>query len=264
LTRVAPSLTAHEAENNLLLGLAARGFASDERDGVWLAVLEGEQIVGAAVRTPPHYVTVSRLPPGAARAVADWFFEHGNESDGASGPAHHARDVALALAERSGGSIDLCMGDTLYELTELVDVPLPSGFARPATLDDLPTVTRFYAEFYGEVNLPGATDPLTAARTAITLGWVHVWDDGGPRSLASSSRGTPTGATIGPVYTPRDSRRRGYASALTAALARRLLTSGKRFVCLFADRKNPTSNHIYQTLGFVPRGDFDVWRVRPR
>jgi predicted GNAT family acetyltransferase len=104
----------------------------------------------------------------------------------------------------------------------------------------------------------------TAARGAIAGGSMLLWDDGGPRSFAGSPRTTPNGGSIGPVYTPRDSRGRGYASALTAELARRLLDAGKRFVCLFADKKNRTSNHIYQAIGFRALVDFNIWTITPR
>jgi predicted GNAT family acetyltransferase len=58
-------------------------------------------------------------------------------------------------------------------------------------------------------------------------------------------------ARIGPVYTAREQRGRGYASAGVAAVSRLLLDRGAR-VCLFTDQANPTSNRIYEALGFRP------------
>jgi GNAT superfamily N-acetyltransferase len=266
LSRASSWLTRHEAENNVVLGLADRA-SKDARafpGAVWLTVHEGEELVGAAVRTPPHEVTVTRLPPGAARSVVDFFLEREDVPDGATGPGHHAHDVAAALAERTGGVIHHRMADTLYELTELTPPRLPPGAARLAVTEDLAIVTRYFAEFYAEVDLPHPADPEAAARGAIGRGLMLLWDDGGPRCFAGSPRSTPNGASIGPVYTPPDSRGRGYGSALTAALARRLLDGGKRFVCLFADQKNPTSNRIYQSLGFRALGDFNIWTLMPR
>jgi GNAT superfamily N-acetyltransferase len=266
LSRAAPLLTSREAENNLLLGLADRA-SKDARafpGSVWLTVHDGDELVGAAVRTPPHQVTVTRLPPGAARAVADFFLQRDDVPDGATGPGHHAHDVAAALAEPTGGVLQHRMADTLYELRELVPPRLPPGSARLAVENDFATVARYFAEFYAEVNLPHTGDPEGAARGAIARGWMLLWDDGGPRCFAGSSRSTPNGASIGPVYTPPDSRGRGYASALTAELSRRLLDGGKRFVCLFADQKNRTSNHIYQSIGFRALGEFNIWTITPR
>ena len=45
------------------------------------------------------------------------------------------------------------------------------------------------------------------------------WDDGGPVAMAGLSGPTPTGIRIGPVYTPPERRRRGYAGNLVAGIA---------------------------------------------
>jgi GNAT superfamily N-acetyltransferase len=266
LSTAAPLLTTREAENNLLLGLADRAIKDAQAlaTAVWLTVHDGDELVGAAAWTPLHQVTVTRLPPGAARVVADFFLARENVPDGATGPGHHAYDVAAALAERTGGVLEHRMADTLYELTELLPPRQPPGAARLAVTEDFATVARYFAEFYAELNLPHPPDPETAARGAIARGWMLLWDDGGARCFAGSARMTPNGASIGPVYTPPDSRGRGYASALTAELARRLLDGGKRFVCLFADQKNRTSNHIYQAIGFRALVDFNIWAITPR
>ncbi len=263
--RVVPALVAREAENNLLLGVNERALrvANAYPDAIWLGVFADEQLVGAAARTPPHWVTVSRLPPGAAEVLVDWLIENGHAADGASGPAPHGRDVASLLAARTGGALELCMGDVLYELTELREARRPSGSARLAVEDDHAVVTRFLADFTTELNLPHSGDPAAGARGGIAEQAFFLWDDGGPVSLARIGRRTPSGASIGPVYTPPEARGRGYASAITGHVTQRLLASGLRFVCLFADRNNPTSNRIYQALGFRALGDFDVWRIQP-
>jgi len=56
-------------------------------------------------------------------------------------------------------------------------------------------------------------------------------------------------ARIGPVYTPPERRRHGYAGALTAELSKHLLNKGAK-VMLFTDAKNPTSNSVYQKIGY--------------
>jgi uncharacterized protein len=62
------------------------------------------------------------------------------------------------------------------------------------------------------------------------------------------------------VYTPPELRGRGYASACVAALTQQLLDSGRRFVFLFTDLANPTSNSIYQTVGYRPVSDVDQYQ----
>jgi predicted GNAT family acetyltransferase len=53
------------------------------------------------------------------------------------------------------------------------------------------------------------------------------------------------------VYTPKEHRGRGYASAAVAAVSRMLRDQGAR-VTLFTDQANPVSNAIYQRLGYRP------------
>ena len=81
----------------------------------------------------------------------------------------------------------------------------------------------------------------------------------GPTCFAGFGGRTPNGIRIGPVYTPPEQRRRGYGSALTAALTQQLLDGGRRFCFLFTDLANPTSNSIYQRIGYRPVTDVDLW-----
>ena len=70
---------------------------------------------------------------------------------------------------------------------------------------------------------------------------------------------TPTGIRVGPVYTPPEHRRRGYAGAVTAAVSQVMLDRGRAFVCLYTDAANPTSNHVYESIG---RGLADSMQYR--
>ncbi|MGK5090012.1 GNAT family N-acetyltransferase [Bdellovibrionota bacterium FG-2] len=60
---------------------------------------------------------------------------------------------------------------------------------------------------------------------------------------------------IAPVCTPKHLRGHGYASALTAAVSQRYVDLGKKCL-LFTDLSNPTSNSIYQKIGYRPVTDF--------
>ncbi|MBC7462892.1 MAG: GNAT family N-acetyltransferase, partial [Actinobacteria bacterium] len=57
-------------------------------------------------------------------------------------------------------------------------------------------------------------------------------------------------APTGPVYTPPIERRRGYAGALTATLSNELRNGGAKLM-LYTDAGNPTSNGVYQKIGYV-------------
>jgi GNAT superfamily N-acetyltransferase len=260
---VVPFLLEREVENNLLLGIADQhaGLPEPATDAVWLSLEENGAVVGAAVRTPPHYVAVNHLPPGGARVIARFFIQLGAVPDGASGPDEHGRDVLVALREELGGIVELLSPETIYELSSVLDIGVPPGSARTATANDLELVKAYFEAFARELVLPPGMDVAAMAEAHVERGTALLWEDGGPRALACRARKTPTGSAIAPVYTPPEARRRGYGAAVTAALARRLLGAGDRFVCLFADQKNPTANHVYQRVGFRRAGDFNVWRL---
>jgi ribosomal protein S18 acetylase RimI-like enzyme len=262
--RVVPALAEREVENNLMIGLALR-VAKDPQatPGAVLCTVEAHgELVGAALRTPPQLVVVTRLPAGAAHAVAEFFRTLGDVPDGAVGPENHGRDLASAFAALSGGRLEHASDEIIYELVALHEPVAPPGFARRATSADAPLVTRFMSEFFREVVLPHPPNPaeLTGRLLARNSAW--LWEDERPRAIACWARHMTTGTAIAPVYTSPDSRARGYGSAVTAALCRALFAEGRAFVCLHAERANPTSNHVYRKLGFREASTINVWTVR--
>ena len=93
-------------------------------------------------------------------------------------------------------------------------------------------------------------------RARLKAGSLFVWDDDGPVSMASWSGRTRNGVRVNLVYTPRERRSRGYATACVAALTERLLAEGKQYCCLFTQLANPVSNRIYQRIGYRAVCDF--------
>jgi uncharacterized protein len=87
-----------------------------------------------------------------------------------------------------------------------------------------------------------------------------LWEvEGTPVSMAGYSGSTPNGIRVAPVYTPPKNRGKGFAGACVAALSQKLLDDGRKFCFLYTDLANPTSNHIYQTIGYEPVADATVY-----
>lgn len=63
---------------------------------------------------------------------------------------------------------------------------------------------------------------------------------------------------VSPVYTPAHLRGLGYAGAATVEVSRAALAESAAVV-LFADLANPTSNGLYQRIGYRPVADFAVY-----
>ena len=120
---------------------------------------------------------------------------------------------------------------------------------------DLDLVTSWLAAFVSELDLAEPRDPAEIARTRLAAGDLYVWDDGGPVSMVGFGGKTPNGIRLNFVYTPEDKRRRGYATACVAALTQMLIDRGNRYCALYTDLANPTSNAIYQRIGYEPLCD---------
>jgi len=148
------------------------------------------------------------------------------------------------------------MAQRIYRLTVLRPVEGVSGRARPATEGDRPLLLEWVRSFVAEAVPDGTPDlgPERAvdARLGEGRGGFTIWEDGGPVSLAGWGGTTPNGVRIGPVYTPPEHRRRGYGSAVTAAVSAERLASGRTFCFLYTDVTNPTSNKIYTDIGYEP------------
>ena len=141
-----------------------------------------------------------------------------------------------------------------FELREVIAAPRVGGEMHRAEIGDLELVASWCRAFEEEAHAsPSAAD---VARRAIADGRQFLWLDGRPVAQAAIVGTSPNGARLGAVYTPPDSRRRGYATALVAALSQRVLDDGCEFAFLFTDLANPVSNSIYPKVGYRPIGDF--------
>jgi predicted GNAT family acetyltransferase len=146
----------------------------------------------------------------------------------------------------------------IYRLTQIRPPEATPGEARVAIDDDRALLVDWVEAFAREIQ-HGATGPasdterVVTSRLNATEAGFMLWEDAGrPVSLAGWGGPTPNGIRIGPVYTPPDTRGRGYGSAVTAAVSERQLASGRQFCFLYTDLANPTSNSIYVRIGYEP------------
>jgi predicted GNAT family acetyltransferase len=264
-------LAAHEAENNLPIGICTTRVAQPERTerDIYLATVERNgEIAAAAVRTPPLNVVLSVVPerqladPVMALLVDDLRAAYADRVPGVTGRSVESRTFATRWQRETGQASRPGMKQRIYQLEQVVPPAGVPGALRRATAADRDLLVRWLDAFNRETHAPGNTDPeawvdqmLSSPARAVYF-WV---EDGEPVTLVGRGGPTPHGARIGPVYTPPEKRRRGYASAGTAAVSQLVLDSGHRFCFLFTDLDNPTSNHIYQTIGYRPVCDVDVY-----
>ena len=82
--------------------------------------------------------------------------------------------------------------------------------------------------------------------------------------MAKKTRPTRNGIAISMVYTPPEFRNRGYATSCVSASSKNLLEDGFKFCTLFTDANNPTSNKIYEEIGFREVGSALVGKFSPK
>lgn len=236
----------------------------------WFAVARGPgaQVCGVAMRTArgaPMPAYVLPMPAEAARSLARAVVDRGEPLTSVNGALPATRHVAEELARLVGGKVHVAMHSRLFELTTLVPPPIPPGRLRVAVAADVDLVRAWTRQFLADSDRqagrpPGTTKDIAASsredllrRIAGSTYW--LWEVDG--SAVSMTGVNPPGlgvSRLGPVYTPPEHRGRGYAGAAVAEVSRRVLDAGLR-VCLFTDQANPTSNRIYQRLGYQPVAD---------
>ena len=256
---VTPYLIRDEPRHNLLLGISSTLIQRPdvyELFDLW-CVSNGGEVVGAALRTPPHNLVLAQpAADEALDALVDRLLQEGQDLPGVTaalpeieafvGGWTAARDVDAVIVQRQG----------IYAVREVLPTPDAAGAARAATPADRDLVVAWMVAF-GDEALP---DPPEAERQARLVearldatehAGLWLWEDEGrPVSMCGYGSETPSGIRIGPVYTPPELRGRGYATSLVSAQTRWVLGAGRTFAFLYTDLDNPTSNALYRRIGY--------------
>ena len=150
------------------------------------------------------------------------------------------------------------MSMRMYAASAVTPVPAADGAMRAAGEGDRALLAEWAHAFAREAGLrvgPAEIARSLDSRVGADPG-IAIWEAAGvPVTLAGATVSSPGIARVGPVYTPPEHRRHGYATSLVAAWTTELLRRGMRRCVLFTDLANPTSNSIYQAIGFRPIGD---------
>jgi len=264
---VQPFLLRREAEHNLILGIiAAIASGSEWRDPPpYLALVEADgQTVAVAVMTPPHNLLLAHTErPEALPLLVDDLLSSGHAVPGVTGSPPVAEAFAGLWQELTGRRPRLAMAQRIYQLDQVRSPAGVPGQMRRATGADRPLLREWFAGFFHDAD-PGGGDPDNSVERFLTTAsrGLYLWEDGEPVSMAGHIAATPHGDRIGAVYTPPEKRRRGYAGACVARLSQLLLDQGRRFCFLYTDLANPTSNHIYQKIGYRPVTDSVMLRFQ--
>jgi GNAT superfamily N-acetyltransferase len=267
----ADHLSAQPVVSTVVSGVANR-IASDLDAGVawpdgvprWFAVLiEGDEVVGAAMRTATFGTFPAFLMPmseDAARQLARALIERDEPLTAANGALPAVQIFCAEMAAHTGGTTRVGQHTRLFELGDLVEPEPVAGRLRPAVPEERPLILSWYDAFMTDADEQAGREPGESPHEVLTPeamtrriegGRIFVWEDasGEPVHLTAASHPSYGVSRIGPVYTAREHRGRGIASNAVAQVSRLLRDSGEQ-ACLFTDQANPTSNKIYEAIGY--------------
>ncbi|NRB51043.1 MAG: GNAT family N-acetyltransferase [Saprospiraceae bacterium] len=249
-------LQKEEAANNLIIGLTfsieAKKFPVE--DCLLFAVREGSQPIFCALQTPNRNLTFY----GAERAipvVVSWLSNFCKQNEHTIPGLVAPKALTISFAEhwqnQTGRPWKVHMAQRVFQLNEVTEFSAAPGSLRKATAKDKPTIARWLLDFHYEAigeDIRG--EEMERAQRMLDAERLYLWDNGQAVSMAASTRSTANGISINAVFTPKKFRKHGYASSCVGNLCRTLLAQGYQFCSLFTDASNPTSNKIYQDIGF--------------
>jgi len=265
-----------EARNLIILGNLLLGEAGEDKTGWrdpanWFmaAVFDDAEPCGSpklvALMTLPHNLTLYEPDnrPNAAETdgtaldcLVEEIVKSGVALPGITTESSLASRFATAYAASAGGSFAVRQRQRIYELTR-VNPEVPAvGELRLARESDLSFLPYWFAGFDSDCfhrPFQLSTESIERLRAGTATGSRYILEDNSvPVSMAMINREMRTACGVSYVYTPPYFRGRGYASACVAGVSRLALERGFSKCVLYTDLENPTSNDIYQKIGYTP------------
>jgi len=261
-------LMRHEAQNLIPLGNIIIGHEgkdkTDWRDPVnWFmaTVCNAKGIQLTAIMTPPHnitlYATDNLINLEAISCLIDGLNDHEVTIPGVLTEKSLAEHFAKEYTRRKGASFNTTMNQRIYELTAVNPDIQRVGHIRLLNENDMHFFPYWAEAFisagsYGktEMSIPQAADPYLYR---IASKKIYILEDNGrPVSMAGYTREMQTAVGVAFVYTPPYERGKGYATSIVAQISELALDKGFTKCVLYTDLANPTSNSIYQKIGYKP------------
>lgn len=248
--RCVPFLRKREVENNLLLGVYQK---TGEGDFFFEITDEQDEVLACGMKNLVNFI----LSPITHEQI-DFLVPHilniTKSLPGCLGIEDSAEYFCKKFCEGTGQNYKLVMDQMIYQLTtveknyetsEEVSFDCPQDEAALIQLvwdfcqEALPN-QKIYKERIEE------SIKSKSGRKEMLL----LVKDNKIVSLAFIARFSLNGACIGPVYTVREHRRKGYGAVLVSKLSQEILDRKLTFSCLYTDLINPTSNALYKRIGY--------------
>ncbi|MDF9845300.1 MULTISPECIES: GNAT family N-acetyltransferase [unclassified Paenibacillus] len=259
-------LMRHEAQNLIPLGNIIMGHAGEDktdwRDPVnWLmaTISDDKGIQLTAIMTPPHnitlYATDNNINPEAVSCLIDGLKDR--DIPGVTTEKTLAEYFAKEYTLSNGITFKTVMNQRIYELTAVNPGIQKPGIVRLLDNKDIHFFP-YWAEAFNAAAIYGKTEMSIPQEAApylyrIESKKLYILEDNGiPVSMAGYTRVMQTAIGVAFVYTPPYERSKGYATSIVAQISQLALEKGFTKCVLYTDLANPTSNSIYQKIGYTP------------
>lgn len=255
-------LLAKESFHNLILGLAygIRDHKVEPSLPLYYSIESNGKVIACALRSNhdrPFIVT--EMPEGFVDFLIKDLASNNIELAAVVGEESTATYFKNQWINLNNLNFKINIHLGVYECFNVIFPKVMTGELRQATQEDRITLKKYIIGFYQDCfpdqpiideNIEKSIDRLLENKSLFVL-------QNSKKeiiSMAANTRSTLNGGTISLVYTPKEFRGFGHASTTVSLLSDILIKNGKKFTCLFTDLTNPTSNSIYQKIGFIKIG----------
>ena len=269
LQRCGSALLANESEHNLTWGAIAR--ALDEHPDEVITrffVLEDQRpdVPYAVVDLERCSLIMDTMSVAQAQSLAEFLHQQGISLRSLKGAPEAGIAFAETWSKLSGHPYRLQLRQALMKLTRVVVPDLAGGVMILATEDHRSLLENFLTGFaqdcfpqesFSHEQICAQADRLIVNDQGYL--WRNAADDW--VAMAGVVRTTPQTSCLSFVYTVPKHRRQGHAARLVSTLSQAQLHEGKKACSLHTDLANPTSNAVYERVGYERIGTFVTLRL---
>ena len=250
--------------NNLMLGILYRlkGHAPQPGDFFMLASDDSHKLV--AIMSGLYLILYANTEDEALyRQTIRYLKDHNIDYPGIIGPVACCDTFKSTYEKYTGEVMKGLMNQRIFMIRRVQTTSNIEATLVPAQSKDIEFLHAWMYDF-----LTVAKEQPTPEKTKKTLeslidnqNLYLLNHHGNIVSMAASGRPCLKGISVSCVYTPEALRNQGYATKCVELLTEHLLESYD-YCTLYTDLANPTSNSIYQKIGYRPIGDSVVY-VKP-
>ncbi|TQR16387.1 GNAT family N-acetyltransferase [Psychrobacillus soli] len=252
-----PFLEKNEDKFSLFLGVL-QAIKDGKYENPYIATVEEDgELLALFQMTPPHPLNIIFVDKERMEECINLSIHELIQQSISINSIISVKEWAYAFAqkwqEKTGQSFSILMDQGLYRLDQIEDaLEMSPGAWRYATKEDALLIEKWYSLFEENTGLPKTAPEEIKNRVKAMLdaNEVFLWENQGQTvSMMKKARPTANGVTVSLVFTPEEERKKGYARTMVAAGSKELLKEFQ-FCVLYTDMLNPTSNKIYQEIGY--------------